>query len=142
MSELQKYIIYKITCIVPDVEYCYVGSCKNFANRKYLHKSDSIKNNSKIYKIIREVGGFNLFKMEEIETIECVSNLDARIREQHFITTLNANLNTNKAYCTEEDKKYYNPVAKRAYYLLNKDKRIAYAKAYYKKKIKGEILAV
>ena len=150
MSELQKYIIYKIVCILPDIEYCYVGSCKQFARRLYKHKRDAISNNSKIYKIIRQHGGFDNFKMEEIESIECDGSLDARVREQYYIETLNANLNTNRAYTSEEDKKQYysnhkieikqkyNPEVKRLYYLQNKEKRIAYAKAYYKRHLINE----
>ena len=107
MTELQKYIIYKIVCVLPDIEYCYVGSCKQFARRLYKHKRDAINNNSKIYKIIRQNGGFDNFLMSEIESIECDGSLDARVREQYYIETLNANLNTNRAYTSEEDKKQY-----------------------------------
>ena len=83
--------------------------------------------------------------MSEIESIEWDGSLDARVREQYYIETLNANLNTNRAYLSEEDKKQYysnnkieikqkyNPEVKRLYYLQNKEKRIAYAKAYYKR---------
>ncbi len=115
------------------------------------HKRDAINNNSEIYKIIRQHGGFDNFSMEEIESIECDGSLDARVRKQYYIETLNANLNTNRAYTSEEDKKQYysnhkifikqkyNPEVKRLYYLPNKEKRIAYAKAYYKRHLINEI---
>ena len=154
MTELQKYIIYKIVCVLPDIDYCYVGSCRHFARRLYKHKRDAISNNSKIYKIIRQNGGFDNFLMSEIQSIECDGSMDARILEQQFITSLNANLNTNRAYLSEEDKKQYysnhkieikqkyNPEVKRLYYLQNKEKRIAYAKAYYKRHLINETLKV
>jgi len=85
-----KYIIYEITPLDKSIVYSYVGSTKNFRNRKFQHKSicDN-KNNTKkynypLYSFIRANGGWAAFEMNPIEEIEVETKLQARIREQFW----------------------------------------------------------
>ncbi len=103
-----EYIIYKITIN----DFIYVSSTKNFIMRKYRHKCNNEKNiDLKLYKIIRENGGWENCEMIPIEKLKCETKTDARIREEHWRIELNANLNSQRAYKSHEvhlkDKKEY-----------------------------------
>lgn len=103
---MSKYIIYKICC--NDLpEYIYVGSTKAFRQRKKSHKEKSLINNSKLYVTIRENGGWDKWEMKYLE--ECDDSIDtfvkAKIKEEEWRVKLNANLNTNVCFSSEEHKK-------------------------------------
>ena len=62
--DYSRMIIYKLVCNDLNILDCYVGSTTDFSKRKYGHKSAcnncKIKNyNLKVYKIIRENGGWD-----------------------------------------------------------------------------------
>ena len=91
--------IYKIICNDATVKDCYVGSTSNFTKRKCYHKSTctNIKSknyNYKVYKKIREYGGWDNWSMVEIEKYPCKDNIEATIRERHWILLLGSTLNT------------------------------------------------
>ena len=91
------YSIYKFCCI--DETMCdklYAGHSKNLYTRKKTHKSRCNNVNSnyytdKVYQTIREFGGWNNWKMVEIE--ECDETINtkklARQREQYWIDKSN-----------------------------------------------------
>ena len=92
-------IIYKITCLDPNITDVYVGHTTNFVQRKKCHqntcineKSDSY--NCKLYKTIRYNGGWSNWKMEIINFFNCVNHYEARQKEQEYFTLLKANLNS------------------------------------------------
>jgi hypothetical protein len=91
--------IYKIICNDVTVTDCYVGSTSNFTKRKSSHKSmcTNIKNNnynSNVYKKIRGSGGWDNWSMVEIEKYPCKDNIEATLRERHWILLLGCTLNT------------------------------------------------
>lgn len=103
-----KYIIYKIT-LLNNPEYLYIGSTKNFINRKYFHyhffNNDKKKiYNCKLYSTIRDNGGWDNVEMSPIEEFECENKTQALIKERFYYETLKANLNTVKPYITKDEK--------------------------------------
>jgi hypothetical protein len=91
-------IIYKITCKDPSIKDVYVGHTTNFVQRKHAHKQGCTNEKSpnyecKLYKVIRENGGWYNWRMEIIKFINCKDHYDARIKEQEYFAMLNATLN-------------------------------------------------
>jgi hypothetical protein len=94
---MPEYTYYKIVCKDENIKDCYIGKTLDFKNRVRNHKSDCNNENSKeynykLYKFIRENGGWNNFDMIEIETNE-YNDKDSSFRERYWIKELNANLN-------------------------------------------------
>ena len=92
-------VFYKISCKDTDVTDLYVGHTTNFVQRKYAHKrscnTESDSNYGlKVYKVIRENGGWDNWKMEIIGFNECNDHYEARKIEQKYFESLNANLNS------------------------------------------------
>lgn len=89
-----EYTIYKIVCDDPDIKDVYVGCTRNFLMRRNLHKSHSIFKDLKLYRTIRDNGGWDNWKMIGIEKLLCPTQSDISIREKYWYDQLNANLNT------------------------------------------------
>lgn len=105
---MDTYIIYKISI----KSYIYIGSTKDFKQRKQSHKqscnnADGRDYNIFLYKTIREAGGWDNCEIIPIEECKCETKIQALIREEYWRREYNANLNKNKTYQTEEDKKDY-----------------------------------
>ena len=99
-----KYIIYKIQIN----DYIYIGSTKNFAIRKSQHKRRC--NNSMdllVYNTIREHGGWECCTMVPVREVEVETKLQAHIVEEEERVKYNAQMNTNRAYITEEERIAY-----------------------------------
>ncbi len=102
--------IYKLWC--DGVDEFYIGSSFYIRDRKVEHKYNC-KNitspfyNLKVYKYIRDNKGFDNWKFEILETALFENKTALRIREQHYIKTLNSNLNASKAYQTKEEQQEY-----------------------------------
>jgi hypothetical protein len=91
-------IIYKIICLIPDINNIYVGITTDMIRRKYYHKVKSMdpKNNKyKLYHFINQHGGFNNFDIIEIKKISCMNNNQAKAQQYKYIKLLNADLNSN-----------------------------------------------
>ena len=134
---INDYVFYKIVCLDNSVELCYVGSTANFNKRKSAHKqttnNENSKNyNSKIYKTIREYGGWSNFKMIQIGTREQLNKREAEQIEEEYRQELKASLNSKRCYIKEEKKKEYNKEDGKRRYKINKDKLKEYQKEYYK----------
>jgi hypothetical protein len=99
-------IIYKIYCKDEAITDVYVGHTTNFVVRKYHHKNacNNSKINLKIYKTIRENGGWDNWDMIEIAKYECNDSTEARIKEQFHYKELKASLNSCPPFV---DKKTY-----------------------------------
>jgi len=102
-------IIYKIICKDLTIQNIYVGHTTSFKDRKREHKSycHNAKNksyNCKIYKFIRENGGWENFDMVEIEKYPCQDSNEASARERYWFENLNAKLNS--IYPQRTDKEY------------------------------------
>jgi hypothetical protein len=93
-------IIYKIYCNDKCMNDVYVGHTTNFTKRKYLHKSacSNLNNKLKIYRTIREHGGWDNWNMIEIATYNCKDKTEARIKEQQHYNELNSSLNSCPPY--------------------------------------------
>jgi hypothetical protein len=109
----EKSTIYSMYKIIPKNKesiYCYVGHTSNFFERKKQHFSCSIntdnnKHHQLVYQTIRNNGGWDDWEMIEIEKFICLTRLQARMREQQLIIEHNANINTLRAFITEDERK-------------------------------------
>ena len=126
---MSHYIFYKIVCEdCPD--YIYIGSTTSFRSRKNQHKGccnneNHKSHNLKIYKKIREYGGWENWNMIIIDEGKELTFTQARIKEEELRIKYNGNLNSQRAYRTEEEKKQY--------YEKNKEKLTEQMKEYNEK---------
>ena len=62
-------IIYKIICKDISIKDIYIGHTTNFIQRKYAHKiaCKTIQNNLRLYRYIRDNGGWENWDMIQIE---------------------------------------------------------------------------
>ena len=105
--DYSKTIIYKIVCKNPEIKHLYVGHTTDITTRKRLHKQDCLRKCKKDrtnYVIINENGGWENWEMTPVEEFPCESSIQARIREEHWRLSLNADMNSFRCYRTEEDK--------------------------------------
>jgi hypothetical protein len=96
--DYEKTVFYKFVCNDLNIKDVYIGSTTDFTKRKNCHKSRCNKENNKkyhlkIYQTIRENGGWDNWKMIEIEKYKCNDGNDARARERYWYEILNANMN-------------------------------------------------
>ena len=105
--DYSKCCIYKIEHI-DDESLVYVGHTTNFDKRKIAHKG-SCKNdndrqyNFKVYQMIRENGGWDMFKMIEVEKYPCNDRREAERRENEVMKELKASMNMIKSFRTQEE---------------------------------------
>jgi hypothetical protein len=103
-------IIYKIVCNDLSITDCYVGHTTDFVRRKSCHKyicknEKDEKHNLKIYKAIRDNGGWTNWCMITIEKYPCKDVYEACIRERYYYEQLNSNL--NMVFPQRNKKEYY-----------------------------------
>ena len=100
-------IIYKIYCNNDTITDTYIGHTTNFYVRKHQHKNacNDSKNVLKIYKTIRENGGWGNWNMIEIAKYNCKDSTEARIKEQQHYEELKSTLNSCPPYV--DKKKYF-----------------------------------
>jgi len=111
-TDYGKTIIYKIVCNDLSVKECYVGHTINMTKRKCWHKSACNNENDKaynfkIYKIIRENGGWSNWSMLLVEKFPCKDKYEACKREREVYEELDAKMNTRIPYITQEESKQY-----------------------------------
>lgn len=99
--DFSKAVIYKIVNRNPDITDQYIGSSSNFIRRRCRHKYNSktptaSEYNYRLYKHIRQMGGWDFYKMEVIEQYVCESRAELIEREKHYIHHMQCNLNTKK----------------------------------------------
>ena len=104
---MKVYYFYKICSL--DNEYIYIGSTKNVRHRISQHKSDcnnnkSKKYNYKLYLHIRQNGGLDNFYFDIIESINTNDKEIVLKQEQYLMNKYNSNLNTNRAFLSEDEK--------------------------------------
>ena len=107
--DYSKCVIYKIEHIEDD-SLLYVGLTTNFNKRKGTHKSicrneRSKEHNHKLYRMIRDNGGWEMFRMIEIEKYPCNDKREAEKRETEIMKELKASMNMVKSYATKEETK-------------------------------------
>jgi hypothetical protein len=111
----------------------YIGSTCDVARRMYIHKSrctnpNDIKHNYKVYKYIRENGGFEEWKYEILDEIEVpLKKCEERDKyEDNYIRKYDAVNKLNGCYSIWSSKQYYED---------NRDKMIEYQKEYRKNNV-------
>ena len=139
--DYSKCSIYKIEYI-ENKSLVYVGHTTNFNTRKGEHKSNCKNENGKafnykLYQMIRDNGGFDMFKMIEVEKYPCKDKREAERREDEIMKELKASMNTYKSFRTDEERKEYekqyredNKETIQEYYETNKEKLQEYKKEY------------
>ena len=143
---INDYTFYKITNINGDVDLNYVGSSSNMKQRRRAHKSDCYNPNSprynlKLYKTIRDHGGFCEFKFLILGSAKQITLNQSRIIEEHYRQNLMSNLNTNRCMLTREvrletarhDYHLDKGTKKRLYYEANKERIKTYNRDRYHK---------
>ena len=126
MPDYQKCMMYKLICD-EDQNFLYVGNTTNWNRRKSEHKSSSLNDTRKAYTRIRELGGWGDMKMIWIEDYPCNNKREAEAREQHWMDILKSNMNTHRAFITEEQLKEQ----KKERYENNKEAILEYQKERY-----------
>ena len=109
---INNYTFYKIVCLDNAVDLSYVGSTADFNKRKSTHKSDCYNQkrpayNYKVYRTIRENGGWSNFKMIEIGKRDQLTLRQAEQIEEQYRKELNAEMNGRRCFVTEEERKEY-----------------------------------
>jgi hypothetical protein len=125
--DYSKIVIYKIVCNDLSITDLYVGSTTDFRKRKNGHKSHCCNENDshynlKVYKMIRENGGWDNWTMLEIEKYPCSDGNESRLRERYHLELLDAKLNSMIPSRTNEEQKKYNKEYNKEYFQQNKDK--------------------
>ena len=145
-SDYSKTIIYKIRCNDENVIEFYVGSTTCFRTRKNKHKSAVTNDKQKLYEMIRSNGGWENWTMTPLEEYPCNSSVEARIREECWRETLQAKLNSQRAYLSDEarvergkqyHKEHFDEIKanKSQYYQNHADKIKSKRKQYYQNNI-------
>jgi len=134
-KEINDYIFYKIVCISDDIDLCYVGSTANWKARNHCHKSrcnneNNNSYNSKIYKTIRENGGWCNFKMVQVGTREQLTKREAEQVEEEYRVALKSNMNGQRCFTTVEERQEQNRERCIRYSEENKDKLKEYQEKY------------
>ena len=104
--DFSKGIIYKIEAI-DNKDLIYIGSTSNFIKRRSDHKSrcnnpKDQAHNFKLYRMIREHGGWDAFKCEIIKAYPSQNKKELLTEEEKYRKNLNSTLNTIKC-CSESD---------------------------------------
>ena len=130
-------IIYKLVCKDLEVKDLYIGHTTYFTMRKWGHKRSSNNEkdksyNQKVYKIIRDNGGWDNWEMLIVEYYtECKNTNDARSRERYWYETLSATMNTNRPIITKEEFLEVRKDNAKRYYGDNKEEVLKQGKLYY-----------
>ena len=111
----------------------YVGSTTNFTRRKSQHKTtcnnpNDKNHHSKIYKFIRDNGGWDEFKMILIENFKCNDSNELRAREQHWFNEFKPTLMNDQC-----------PARTLEQYLLDNKVEIATKRAKFRQDNKAKI---
>lgn len=130
-----KCVIYKIQHQI-NKDLIYIGhTTKSLNCRLSSHICMSKKSNNKFYTIVKNNGGFENFDIILIDIYPCQTKEEACIREEYFRCSLNAIMNSNRAYISVEDKKVVIKQRNTDWYIKNKpyvlDKRRQYYKENY-----------
>ncbi len=110
-SNYQNGIQYKIVCKDPAITDCYNGSCVSLKDRKKGHKEKSLNPNCKeynykVYRFIRENGGWDNWTFIQLEIFPCNSKQELVAREREIFDVLKPTLNTNSPMITLDERKH------------------------------------
>jgi len=103
-------VIYKIYCKDTNIEDCYIGSTLNLNMRISRHQNRCLNANDKkthfkVYRFIRDNGGWYNFAFEVLEVFEYKNDIEKREREKYWIHQLRPTL--NERIPNRDYKEYY-----------------------------------
>jgi len=135
MPDYKEGNIYKLCCNDTSIKDEYIGSTCNFTQRKYRHKSatyneNGFEFNKRVYKFIRENGGWNNWSMILLEEVSCENKKQLNKIEREWIEKLKPTLNCCIPNRTK--KEYYQDNLEKT----KKDKKIWYEKNKHKRREK------
>jgi hypothetical protein len=123
--DYSKSLIYKIQHVT-NQELLYVGSTTNFTKRKASHKERcnndkewNTKYNLKLYKMIRENGGWSQFKCIVVKEFPCKNRDELLLEEDIVMRELKTNMNKVRASITREEHLEYQRQKMRQYREVN-----------------------
>ena len=133
--DYSKCCIYKIENN-DDESLVYVGHTTNFDKRKTQHKINCYNDNQKpynfkVYRMIRENGGWEKFLMLEVEKYPCADKREAERRENEVMKELKTSMNTNKSFRTQDEITEYHKEHNTNYRKVHKDEITEHKKEYY-----------
>ena len=144
-TDYSNTIIYKIQSI-DNPKLLYIGSTTDFTKRKYNHKNicnnaNGNKHNLKLYKMIRDNGGWDMFNMVIVKEFPCENKRQAEAEEDRIIRETKSNMNMKRAFITPDEileyKKQYREQNKeqiaernKQYKEQNKEQQAEYMKQY------------
>ena len=133
---IEDYVFYKIISKNSDIDFCYVGSTISMNQRKDNHKCACNNPNNenhrlKVYKTIRENGGWNMFRMVEIGYRKQLTSAQARIVEDEYMVLLNADLNTYRGHRSLKQRAEYMKEYNKQYRETHVEEMKEYWKDYY-----------
>jgi hypothetical protein len=104
-NKYHKSIIYKLEHVT-NHELLYIGGTTNFSARKAQHKSRTLNPNDKEhnvykYKMIRENGGWDMFRMVPLKTVSVESKRELEMEEEKFRELYKAKMNSYKSYVND-----------------------------------------
>jgi hypothetical protein len=105
MLDYSNAVIYKIVCKDPEVKETYVGSTRDLNDRIKKHKNHYKNRNYKVYKFIREHGGWDNWEVEVVQDYACSGRDELKILEDHYIKEMGT-LN-DKSAATFDKKEYF-----------------------------------
>ena len=96
--DYSKAFIYRLVCKDLSVKEFYIGSSTNFRQRKSSHKSRCTKEGNKkyhykVYKYMRNNGGWDNWDMVLLEKYPCNDEHELAKRERYWIEELKSSLN-------------------------------------------------
>ena len=143
-TEVKSHIVYCITKIKKDENYdVYVGSTsQSLAERLRKHKVKARSNlpeyaNNKFYNRILSVG-LDAWEIKPLLVLECDRNEICKF-ERKWVELLEADLNTNSPFQTEDEYNEYQKEYQKHYYEQNRDE-IRQKQANYYEQNKSEII--
>jgi hypothetical protein len=144
-TKYQKSIVYKIVSKDENETNIYVGSTIRLEKRIGFHLSDCLNTKKKsykyrVYKHIRETGGFSNWEFEIVERYSCTSRKELCVREGYWVKELGAKLNTYQPGRTKEQYREDTKDEKKKYREEHKEHASEVAKKRYDIK-RDEILA-
>ena len=110
-SDYSNTVIYRLYSKNPNIKDDYIGHATNFVKRQTNHNSScnntSDKNkdyNRKVYKYIRENGGFDNWQFEILVYADLKDKYEAKKLEKHYIKIFKPTLNVDDVAQTPEEK--------------------------------------
>jgi hypothetical protein len=108
VNKYNKSIIYKIEHVT-NPELVYIGGTINFNARKAQHKSRTQNVNDKEYcgykyKMIRENGGWDMFRMVALKSVNVNSKRELEMEEEQFRDLYKAKMNACRSYVNDNPK--------------------------------------